>query len=94
MLTIVAHIGAVQTSSSLAQDVIDRISQTITEINSISISISAAVEEQAAVTEDMSRNMHEAAAGVSSITDSMERVAGFTRDADVKIRDIQSRAAG
>lgn len=91
---IVAHIGAVQTSSSLAKDVIDRISQTITEINSISISISAAVEEQAAVTEDMSRNMHEAAAGVSSITDSMERVAGFTREADLKIRDIQARAAG
>jgi methyl-accepting chemotaxis protein len=90
---ITAHIGAVQASSGLAREAIDRISETIGQINAISVSISAAVEEQAAVTEDMSRNMHEAANGVGMISANMERVAGLTREADENIREIRARAA-
>ena len=44
------------------------ISQTITRINGVSSSIASAVEEQAAVTQDMSGNMQTAAHGVESNT--------------------------
>lgn len=87
-----AHIMAVQASSQLAQGAIDAISQTISAINGISISISAAVEEQAAVTNDMSHNMQEAARGVEMITGNMETVADLTRRADHGIQDIVEAA--
>ena len=87
-----AHIMAVQASSQLAQGAIDAINKTISAINGISISISAAVEEQAAVTSDMSHNMQEAARGVEMITGNMETVAKLTRRADDGIRDIVEAA--
>ena len=87
-----AHIAAVQSSSRLAQDAIGAIGETISSINGISISISAAVEEQAAVTSDMSHNMQEAAKGVESICQSMETVASLTRQAEESARAIADAA--
>jgi methyl-accepting chemotaxis protein len=82
----------VQASSQMAQTVIDAISSTIENINGISVSISAAVEEQAAVTSDMSRNMQEAAKGVEMITHSMEEVAQLTGEANDGVRLISEAA--
>jgi methyl-accepting chemotaxis protein len=89
---IAAHIAAVQQSSARAQGVIETITGTIGDINGISLSISAAVEEQAAVTNDMSHNMGEAAAGVEMITRSMEEVATLTRNADKGIKGVVEAA--
>ncbi len=60
-----AHILAVQSSSQLAQTAIEGITGTIAEINGVSLSISAAIEQQTSVTADMSHNMKEAASGLS-----------------------------
>lgn len=87
-----AHIMTVQTSSQLAQTAIEAISSTIENINGISVSISAAVEEQAAVTTDMSRNMQEAAKGVEMITQSMEEVAQLTGEANDGVRRMSDAA--
>lgn len=87
-----AHIMTVQASSQLAQTAIEAISSTIENINGISVSISAAVEEQAAVTSDMSRNMQEAAKGVEMITQSMEEVAQLTGEANDGVRRISDAA--
>ena len=87
-----AYIMTVQTSSQLAQSAIDAISGTISNINGISVSISAAVEEQAAVTADMSHNMQEAASGVELITRTIERVATLTRKADESVNHITAIA--
>ncbi|KAF0231047.1 MAG: methyl-accepting chemotaxis [Beijerinckiaceae bacterium] len=87
-----SHIMTVQASSQMAQGAIDAISNTISSINGISISISAAVEEQAAVTTDMSHNMQEAAKGVEMITQSMEEVAQLTGDASHSVMQIAEAA--
>lgn len=87
-----AHILAVQTSSRLAQDAIEGIASTISEINGVSLSISAAVEEQAAVTTTMSNNMKEAASGVEMINQAIEDVAQLTRNADHGIKAIADAA--
>ena len=87
-----AHIMAVQASSQMARQAIEAIAGTIASINGISVSISAAVEEQAAVTADMSHNMQEAAKGVEMITQGMEEVAQLTRSADASIRQVADAA--
>ena len=58
---IAAEIAGVQTITSEAVSTIAGISATITRINGVSSSIASAVEEQAAVTQDMSGNMQTAA---------------------------------
>ena len=90
------HILAVQSSSQLAQGAIEAVSSTISDMNGISINISAAVEEQAAVTSDMSMRMQEAAQGVEMIAAMIEDVARLTREADggvQRIADAVTRAA-
>lgn len=83
-----AHILAVQSSSQRAQTAIEGITGTITEINGVSLSISAAIEQQTSVTSHMSHNMKEAASGVELISTTMEQVAALTRAADEGIRVI------
>jgi methyl-accepting chemotaxis protein len=90
------HIVAVQASSQLAQDAIEGVSGTIADMSGITISISAAVEEQAAVTADMSSRMQDAALGVEMIATIVDDVARLTRDADQgiqRIADAVARAA-
>jgi methyl-accepting chemotaxis protein len=87
-----SQIEVVQTSSQQAQTTIEAIAATIASINDISVSISAAVEEQAAVTSDMSYNMQEAAKGVEMISQSMEEVAGLTGELDDDLRQIREAA--
>jgi methyl-accepting chemotaxis protein len=86
------QIEAIQGSTARARAAIETVTGTINDINGISVSISGAVEAQAAVTEDMSRNMREAALGVDLITQSMEEVADLTRDADQGMKSIVEAA--
>ncbi|MCZ8259733.1 MAG: PAS domain-containing methyl-accepting chemotaxis protein [Beijerinckiaceae bacterium] len=87
-----AHILAVQSSSQLAHGAIEAISRTIGEINGVSLNISAAIEQQAAVTADMSHNMQEAAKGVEMISTTIEEVAQLTREADQGIHAVAEAA--
>ncbi|MCZ8187701.1 MAG: PAS domain-containing methyl-accepting chemotaxis protein [Beijerinckiaceae bacterium] len=87
-----AHILAVQSSSQLAHGAIEAITRTIGEINGVSLNISAAIEQQAAVTSDMSHNMQEAAKGVEMISTTIEEVAQLTREADHGIQSIAEAA--
>ena len=66
----------------------------IERINQISSSIASAVEEQEAVTRDMSANMQTAAIGVETITQGMKDIAASTQlieEATRKVKDA-SRA--
>lgn len=87
------QINGLHGTSRNVHGAIEHIANTITEINSVSVSISAAIEEQAAVTSDMARNMREAADGVDLITKTMEEVATSTRAIDDRIADISRAAA-
>jgi len=84
-------IEAIQTDTKAAVDAIASISGVINQINDISSTIATAVEEQNATTNEMSRNVSEAAhssgeitsniAGVSQAAESTSRGAGDTQKA-------------
>lgn len=75
---IAAQIAAVQAGTGNAVEAIKSITNTILSINDISTGIAAAVEQQAAVTQDISANMQTAAIGVQTISESMVSIARAT----------------
>jgi methyl-accepting chemotaxis protein len=68
-------IEAIQTDTKAAVDAIASISGVINQINDISCTIATAVEEQNATTNEMSRNVSEAAHGSGEITNNITGVA-------------------
>ena len=61
------QIAATQSATREAVDAIGSIQSTIGKLDEVSSAIAAAVEEQSAVTREMSGNMHTAAHGLSLI---------------------------
>jgi methyl-accepting chemotaxis protein len=91
-----AQIIETQTTTGKAVSAIETIAATITKLNEISAAIAAAVEEQTAVTQEMSTNMQTAAEGVSSISGSMNDIARSTRlvdEATQKVREASRSLA-
>ena len=84
-----AQIAEVQSTTKEAVGAISGISQTIGRINEISTNIASAVEEQEAVTRDMSANMQVAAEGVETITRGMNEIATATRRVDDATRKVK-----
>jgi methyl-accepting chemotaxis protein len=72
-------IAAIQSDTKGAVEAIGTIADVIHQINDISGTIAAAVEEQSATTNEMKRNVAEAAAGAGEISSS---IAGVARVAD------------
>ena len=63
-----AQVAAIQGETASAVTAIRGISATILEVNEISASIAAAVEEQAAATREITRNVQEAATGTETVS--------------------------
>jgi methyl-accepting chemotaxis protein len=80
-----AQIASVQASTNDAVRSIGEIGSTISTISEISTAIASAVEEQSAVTAEMSGNMRVAAEGVAAISQSMGSIARSTREASRSI---------
>jgi len=74
-----AKIDAIQTDTKAAVEAIASISSVINQINDISSTIATAVEEQNATTNEMSRNVGEAAQGSGEIT---SNIAGMAEAAE------------
>ncbi|NWG25397.1 MAG: PAS domain-containing methyl-accepting chemotaxis protein [Pseudorhodoplanes sp.] len=72
------QISAVQSATTSAVSAIGGISSTIRTIDEISAAISSAVEEQVAVTSEMSENMTVAAEGVNAISRGVDSIARST----------------
>ena len=85
---IAAQIGTVQAGTSDAVTAIQEITGVINSINDISNGIAAAIEEQGAVTQEISANMLTASNGVQAITDNMTRIAGATEAASASARTV------
>ncbi|MGB6839473.1 MAG: methyl-accepting chemotaxis protein [Candidatus Sulfotelmatobacter sp.] len=87
-------IEAIQTDTKAAVDAIGTISEVINQINGISSTIATAVEERNATTNEMARNIGEAARGSGEITSNIsgvsEAAASTSRGAD----DTQKAAQG
>lgn len=93
---ITAQILQVQSSTGGAADAIAMVEKVIEEMNSISLTISGAVEEQATVTNDISSNMREASTAVGHIAASFDLVAAATeriRDAAEKVKERSAALA-
>ncbi|WP_019644243.1 methyl-accepting chemotaxis protein [Novispirillum itersonii] len=73
---IARQIKSVQENTREAVSAIQAIGGTISRINAISSAIASAVEEQTAVTRDLSANMQSTSSGVGTITDSIAEIAG------------------
>jgi methyl-accepting chemotaxis protein len=84
-----AQIAEVQNNTRQAVDAISGISATIAKINEISTAIASAVEEQEAVTRDMSENMQTAARGVEVIDQGMQAIAAATHEIDDATRKVK-----
>ncbi|TWB37643.1 methyl-accepting chemotaxis protein [Nitrospirillum pindoramense] len=85
---IAEQISTVQLATTDSARAIQGIGGIINRINAISSAMAAAVEEQNAVTRDISRNMQTAADGVSSISESLTKIADATEGANALTRRV------
>ncbi|NUP95835.1 MAG: hypothetical protein HUU28_06695 [Planctomycetaceae bacterium] len=97
---IARRIETIQADTKSAVQAIAQIVRIIDEINSIQTSIAGAVEEQTAVTSEMSRNITEAvrageeiAQGISTVASSAESTADGVRSTQASVRDLSKLAS-
>ncbi len=83
------QITDVQKTTETVVGAIGKISATIGNINDISTSIAAAVEEQTAVTQEISENMQTASQGVEQITRNVSELAEATSQIDTATRTVR-----
>jgi methyl-accepting chemotaxis protein len=86
------QITATQTATREAVDAIGSIQGTIRGLDEVSSAIAAAVEEQSAVTREMSGSMHTAAHGVTTIASGMEAIARASEQVDAATRQVREAA--
>jgi methyl-accepting chemotaxis protein len=87
------RVEAIQADTAGAVDAISQISAVIGEINNFQATIAAAVEEQTATTNEMNRNVAEAAHGTQGIAAAISGLAAGTQETNQRVADAQ-RAAG
>ena len=86
---IAAHIGSVQTSTKEAVTAIEAITGTIGEVDEISSTIAAAVEEQSAATQEIARNVEEASNGAGEVSRTIVGVNQAANDTGVAAHQIK-----
>jgi len=86
-------IEAIQGDTKGAVEAIGEISGVISQINDISSTIASAVEEQTATTNEISRNVQEAARGGSQVTENILAVAQAAKSTTQGANDTQTAAA-
>ena len=88
------QIDAVQGNTRVAVSTIDEIQRVIDQLNQIATGISTAVEEQSAVTADISSNMQTAADGVRTVSANITEIAqaaDMSREATFKLDEAAKR---
>ena len=88
------QISATQAATREAVGAIGSIQGTIGRLDEVSAAIAAAVEEQSAVTREMSGSMHTAAHGVATIAGGMEAIARASEQVDAATRQVREAARG
>ena len=87
------RVQAIQADTAGAVDAIGQISTVIGEINDFQATIATAVEEQTATTNEMNRNVAEAAQGTQGIAAAISGLAAGAQETNARVADAQ-RAAG
>ena len=86
------RIVAIQTDTNGAVEAIGQIGQIINQINDISTTIASAVEEQTATTNEIGRNVTEAARGSAEIAQNVAGVAQAARSTTAGVNDTRASA--
>jgi len=87
------RVEAIQADTAGAVEAISRISTVIGEINDFQATIAAAVEEQTATTNEMNRNVAEAASGTQGIAAAISGLAAGTQETNQRVDDAQAASA-
>ncbi|MGY1821965.1 methyl-accepting chemotaxis protein [Geodermatophilus sp. SYSU D00079] len=87
------RVDAIQADTAGAVEAIGQISSVIGEINDFQATIAAAVEEQTATTNEMNRNVAEAAGGSRDIAAAITGLAAGTEETNARVADAQRAAA-
>ena len=85
-------IDAIQGDTKAAVKAIADVSEIINQVNDISSTIASAVEEQTATTNEIGRNVFDAARGTSEITDSIRHVSSSADETTSAARGIEEAA--
>ncbi|TKJ23427.1 methyl-accepting chemotaxis protein [Blastococcus sp. CCUG 61487] len=86
------RVEAIQADTAGAVDAIGQISTVIGEINDFQATIAAAVEEQTATTNEMNRNVAEAASGTQGIAAAISGLAAGTQETNQRVAEAQQAA--
>jgi methyl-accepting chemotaxis protein len=89
---IARRVEAIQADTAGAVEAIGQISAVIGEINDFQATIAAAVEEQTATSNEMNRNVAEAASGTRDITAAIGGLASGTQATHARVADAQQAA--
>ncbi|MEI9982912.1 MAG: methyl-accepting chemotaxis protein [Aliidongia sp.] len=87
-----AQVAAMQGTTSPAAEAIDRIDKTIGTMNEISTSIAAAMEEQGAATQEIARNVQEAARGTAEVSSNITGLNQVVEDTGAASVDVLTSA--
>jgi|tagenome__1003787_1003787.scaffolds.fasta_scaffold20985390_5 methyl-accepting chemotaxis protein len=87
------RVEAIQADTAGAVEAIGQISVVIGEINDFQATIAAAVEEQTATSNEMNRNVAEAASGTRAISTAISGLATGTQETNARVADAQHAAA-
>ena len=87
------RVEAIQADTAGAVEAISQISSVIGEINDFQATIAAAVEEQTATTNEMNRNVAEAASGTQGIAAAISGLAAGTQETNQRVVDAQAASA-
>jgi methyl-accepting chemotaxis protein len=85
---ITSQIGAIQDAVRNVTQAIETIDMTIGEINELSSSISAAVAQQGVATQEIARNVQEAALGASEVTHNISGIAQTIANGERMSQDV------
>ena len=88
------QIGRIQASTGKAVGAIGDITGRIREISGVATSIAAAVEQQGAATQEIVRNVAQAATGTGQVTANITSVAHAAEQTGTAARDVLAAAAG
>ncbi len=91
---IAGQIQSVQDGTGLAVQAIGRMSHIIGEMGEISSSVAAAVQQQAAATDEIARNVAQAAAGTREVSENIGTVEQAARETGKTADHIRKAAAG
>ncbi|WP_029010948.1 methyl-accepting chemotaxis protein, partial [Azospirillum halopraeferens] len=89
---IAAQIAEIQAQTGGAVTAIRDIGKTISDVNEIAGTIAAAVEEQAAATQEIGRNVQQAACGTQEVSDNITGVSTAAREAGTAAAEVLSAA--